>query len=139
MLWVLAAVALPILLWLGVFRPLAGAQAQAEARLAAAQRDVGAVRAMGAEVRAAEARGLSGVAALERVRRAVAAAGLASESLGEEGNGMVVLRVAAARGPVLLRLVAGLEADGLVVQRLSVSRNDDASVNASLSLSAAAR
>ena len=140
MLALLAALALPILTWLMALRPLAAARAVAEVRLLAAQRDLVAVRAAAPALRTAEDRAIGTAApALERVREAVAGAGLVADTLGQEEDGRLTLRIAAARGPVLLRLIAGLEAEGLVVQALSASRNEDSSVTASLSLSEPAR
>jgi len=136
----LAVLGLPILVWLTVLRPLAEARVAADNRLAAAQRGLLGIQAAAPALRAAEARANgTGIGALDRVRQAVAQAGLTADALEQDSNGLVTLRIAAARGPVLLRLVAGLEADGLLVQSLSVSRNEDSSVTASLRLSETAR
>jgi general secretion pathway protein M len=141
LLMMLVGVALPVLLWMAVLRPLGAARDAAEQRLQSAVRDGAEVQALAAAIRAAEAKaGGAGAAALmERVRQALADAGLAAESLEQDGNGQVTLRIAAARAPVLLPLAARLEAQGMIVQLLSVSRNADATVTARLTLSEAAR
>ncbi|WP_439532479.1 type II secretion system protein GspM [Polymorphobacter sp.] len=136
------AVALPVLLWLAVLRPLGAAREAALLRLETASRAQADVTAAGAAIRAAEARAGQGggeAALTERVRQAVAAAGLASESLEQDGNGQVTLRIAAARAPVLLGLAATLEAGGMIVQTLSISRNDDTTVSARLTVSEGGR
>jgi general secretion pathway protein M len=141
LLLVMLGLALPVLLWLAVLRPLGTARAEAAARLETASRARAEVAAAAIALRAAEARAVGGSEAslMERVRQAMTAAGLAAESLEQDGNGQVTLRIAAARAPVLLRLAAGLEADGMIVQQLSVSRNEDMTVTARLTLSEVAR
>jgi type II secretory pathway component PulM len=137
----LCGTALPVLLWMAVLRPLGAAREAAERRLEIASREGAEVQALGRAIRAAEAKGGGGgaVALMERVRQAVDGAGLATESLEQDGNGQVTLRIAAARAPVLLQLAATLEAQRMVVQMLSVSRNEDATVVARLTLSEAVR
>jgi general secretion pathway protein M len=130
----MVALAVPVLLWLGVARPLAAARAGAEARLATAQRALAAVEIAGPALTRLAGRG----DAMARVRQGLEGAGLAAETLEAEGNGQIRVRIAAVRGPVLLRLLAGLEADGLMVETLAVSRNEDMSVTASFAVRGAA-
>ncbi|GGI84121.1 hypothetical protein GCM10007973_20830 [Polymorphobacter multimanifer] len=127
----LAAVALPVLLWLLVLRPIEAARTAAEADLATATSDLASIRALAPAFSAPRT---AGGALLPRVEAGLAAAGLTATSLDSTGNGRVTLRLAAARAQVLLRLVAGFEAEGLLVTSLSTSRNEDTSVSAVLTL-----
>jgi general secretion pathway protein M len=128
----LGAVALPVLLWLLVLRPIEDARAKAEADLATAMADLASIRALAPQFSATNA--AQGGPLLPRVEAGMAAAGLAATSLDVTGQGRVTVRIAAARAQVLLRLVAGFEAEGLVVTGLSTSRNEDSSVSAVLTL-----
>ncbi len=134
---VAAAIALPVLLWLALLRPLAAVRAAAEDRLATAEADIAAIAAMTASIRAAEARVSpdAGVPIAELVARRVADAGLTAGPVASAENGAVALRIAVVRAPVLLAWIAALERDdGLVIDRLQVQRNSDASVAADLRL-----
>lgn len=128
LLMLMAALALPILLWLAVLRPLGAAQTQAATALAAATADHSALLAARAALDAAPP--ARGAPLMQRLQAASAAAGLSLASLDASGPNGATARISAARAPVLLRLIAGLEADGVVISSLSVSRNDDSSVNA---------
>jgi general secretion pathway protein M len=139
---VMLVLAAPILFWLLVLRPLAEAQADAGARLAQARQGLAQVQAAAPVLKRLEARGgarggASGDA-MTRVRAALDGVGLVAETL-EPANDGVRLRLAAVRGPVLLRLLAGLETDGLPVETLSVSRNEDTSLTVSMTVSGGAR
>ena len=72
---------------------------------------------------------------LERVRLSGDAAGLTLEQLEKTGDGSVTLRIAAVRSPALLRWLAELESrEAAVVERLSATRNEDASLAVDLAL-----
>ncbi len=127
----LAIIALPVLLWLLVLRPIETARTTAEAALAAATADLASIRALAPAINTPRP---AGGALIPRVEAGLADAGLTATSLDSTGGGRVTLRLAAARAPVLLKLVAGFEADGMLVTSLSTSRNDDTSVSAVLTL-----
>ena len=135
LLGLMALLALPILIWLLVLRPLGEARADAARRLAAATADIAALGTAKAMLETAPAAGVGPV--MPRVQAAVSAAGLSLSSLDASGPNGVTARIAAARAPVLLRLIAALEADGVSVTSLSVSRNQDSSVNAQFTATAA--
>lgn len=135
LLGLMALLALPILIWLLILRPLDEARADAARRLAAATADIVALGAAKAMLEAAPAAGAGPV--MPRVQAAVSAAGLSLSSLDASGPNGVTARIAAARAPVLLRLIAALEAEGISVTSLSVSRNQDTSVNAQFTATAA--
>lgn len=128
----MAALAAPILLWLALIRPLEAARLQAEAQLAVASADLAALEAARAALDATPP--ASAGPTMPRVQAAVSAAGLSLASLDPAGPNGATARIAAARAPVLLRLIAALEAEGLVITALSISRNDDTSVNAQFTI-----
>ncbi len=124
----MAALAAPILLWLAIIRPLEAARLRAEAELAAATADTAALEA--ARIALAAAPQNQSRPVMPRIQTAVSTAGLSLASLDPAGPNGATARIAAARAPVLLRLIAALEAEGMVITSLSISRNDDSSVNA---------
>lgn len=122
-------------LWLGVLRPLAALDAELAARQAAAEAALADVGSMGRQIRAARQAPEATGPLLERVRISGDAAGLTLEQLEKAGDGSVTLRIAAVRSPALLRWLAELESrEGAVVERLSATRNEDASLAVDLAL-----
>lgn len=124
----LAAIGAPVMLWLAILRPLEAAQARAETDLAAATADHSALLAARAAFQIVPP--VSDAPLIPRLQAATVAAGLSLASLDPAGPNAATARIAAARAPVLLRLIASLEAEGMVITSLSISRNDDTSVNA---------
>lgn len=131
----LALLGTPILLWLMVLRPLQAAQARAATALATATADYTALLAAQAALQAIPP--ASNGPVIPRLQAATAAAGLSLASLDPAGPNAATARIAAARAPVLLRLIASLEAEGMIIASLSISRNDDTSVNAQFTAAAA--
>jgi general secretion pathway protein M len=122
-------------LWLGVLRPLAALDAGIAARQAAAETALTEVNSMGRQIRAARQAPAASAPLLERVRLSGDAAGLTLDQLEKAGDGSISLRIAAVRSPALLRWLAELEArEGAVVERLSATRNEDASLAVDLAL-----
>lgn len=142
LLLIMAALLLAIILGLGVLRPLARARADAAERFAVATTALGDVRSMTTAIRAAEVRTRPAGATptIERVGSRATAAGLTTEQLGSEADGRVTMRVPAVKPAMLLRWIAELEAeDGIIVDRLAVTRNGDQTVAADLALRDARR
>jgi general secretion pathway protein M len=135
LLLIMAALAVPILLWLLLLRPLDNARTSAERRLAVATADIAALTAAKATLEAAPPANAGPV--MPRVQAAVSAAGLSLASLDANGPNGTTARIAAARAPVLLRLIATLEANGISITSLSISRNQDTSINAQFTATAA--
>jgi general secretion pathway protein M len=129
LLGLLGVVAAPALLWLAVLRPLAAAALAADARAGVAADDLARMEAL-APALAARPKAVPALA--EGIEAALARAGLAASSLDLAGQQQATLRIAAARAPVLLAMMADLEARGLQVARASISRNEDATVSAEL-------
>jgi general secretion pathway protein M len=134
---VLALLLLGLGLWFGVWRPLAAGRAASAARHSAAVTALADVERMGVAIRAAEARARSAQAQpiIARIGARAAAAGITVTSLDAAGAGTARLVIAAVRPQPLLAFVAGLERDdGLVIDSLNITRNDDASVAAEINL-----
>lgn len=126
-----------VVLWLGIFRPIAAARDAAIARHAAAVAGLGEVQAMTGAIRRAEQRGAAArsVPLVELVSRRATEAGLSSETLETTGDGRVTMRIAAVRPTAILRWLAEVESrDGIIVERAGMTRNDDATVAVELSL-----
>lgn len=122
-------------LWLGALRPLAALNADIAARQTAAEAALADVSSMGRQIRAARQAPLPAAPLLERVRLSGDAAGLTLEQLERAGDGSVTLRITAVRSPALLRWLAELETrEGAIVERLSATRNEDASLAVDLAL-----
>lgn len=131
----LALVAL-VLVWLAVLRPLSD-------MLSAARERHGEAVAALAEARTQAA----AIAALERARpatqagpidsavaAAASAAGFQLSGLQPQGPGRVSLAIAAAKPQALFGWIAALEAQGYIVQSLSVTSNPDRTLSAQIAL-----
>jgi general secretion pathway protein M len=122
-------------LWLGIVRPLAALRDDLTTRQTMADATLTDVTSMGRQIRTARATAGPQLPLLERVRTSADAAGLTLEQLEKAGDGSVTLRIAAVRSPALLGWLADLETrQGVVVDRLSATRNDDASLAVDIAL-----
>jgi general secretion pathway protein M len=129
--------AIIVLGWLALVRPLAMARTAAEARHSEALAGLAEVAAAGNGIRAAQARGsaASNVPLVELVSERARTAGLTVETMATSGDGQVSLRIAAVKPAVVLRWIGDFERnDGILVERTSIARNDDASVAVDLVL-----
>jgi general secretion pathway protein M len=136
--WLVAlagALALVVLLWLALVRPLASAREAAQLRYGVALAGLAEVAAAGDGIRAAQLRGGSDTPLVELVSERTRSAGLTVENITTSGDGQVSLRIAAVKPPLLLRWIAEIERnDGVLVERASIVRNADASVAVDLTL-----
>lgn len=131
----MAVLMLVVFTWLAILRPVEAARARAEARLAAAVAGLGDVRALTPLIRAAQARSgpLQSIPLVELISRRASEAGLTVEAMQTSGDGRVTLRIAAVRPVALLRWIAEIETrDGVVVERVALTRNADATIAADL-------
>jgi type II secretory pathway component PulM len=122
-----------------VLRPLAAGRAAAAARHDRAATALADVQRMGLAIRAAEARAgaARSLPVVERVAARASAAGLTIGSLDADGAAGAVLVIPAVRPQPLLAWLVGIERDdGLVIESLNITRNDDASVAAQITLRA---
>jgi general secretion pathway protein M len=117
--------------WLGVVRPLAIAQAEAEARHARAVVALADIRELQAQAERLGARPLLPVDAslVGFLERSAADAGLPVERLEAEGSERAVITVAAVRPAAFFGWAQRLEVrHGLIVDRLSATRNSDSTI-----------
>ena len=127
---ILAVLLVMVIVWLGLLRPLAMARAEAAGRHDRAQAALLRVQAMTAPIADAErrSRAARGTPLAEAIGRSAEAAGLTLASL-ESNAGAATLRIAAVRPVALIGWLARLEqADGLIIDRMTASRNPDATV-----------
>jgi type II secretory pathway component PulM len=95
------------------------------------------VSVLGNRVRVAQSRGVNSrnLPLIELVGDRARAAELTVESLSPVDGGQVAMRIAAVRPAVLLRWISEIErGDGLVVERVMIRRNEDATVAVDLAL-----
>jgi general secretion pathway protein M len=117
--------------WLGIIKPLQSARATSAARLATASADLAEIKALTPMIRTAEARARAGIAApaIDTIRRRATEAGLTADGIVDDGTGRVTLRIPAIKPAVLLKWIADIEInDGVLVDKLEVTRNGDATV-----------
>jgi general secretion pathway protein M len=122
-----------LLVWLLLLRPLAAARLAAQDDAAAAQARLADATALVAAIKARPAATAAPV--MEVLNRRLAAAGLQAAQLEAQGQGQAVLEIAAINGRLLVGWAGALEqADGLVIDELTASRNADQSVKARLAV-----
>lgn len=131
----LALVAL-VLVWLAVLRPLSDMlsaarerHGEAVAALAEARTQAAAIAALERERPAAQAGPIDSA-----VAAAASAAGFQLSGLQPQGPGRVSLAIGAAKPQALFGWIAALEAQGYIVQSLSVTSNPDRTLSAQIAL-----
>lgn len=120
-----------VVVWLGILRPLGAARDAAEARHARAVVALGKVREIGGRIQASRGRGALAIdePLVAFLGRSAAVAGFTVERLEAEGAERAVLTIAAARPPAVFGWIQRVEVrDGLIVDRLSATRNPDSTV-----------
>ncbi|MBB4631919.1 type II secretion system protein GspM [Sphingosinicella soli] len=133
---VLELILLAMLVWLAILRPLAAfreSAADRHSRIAAQMPSVRAAAAGIAAEGAAPARG-EGRDIREQIAASASAAGLEFSATQPEESGVLV-SIAAVKPTFLFGWIAGLEADGVVADRVLVQRNDDSTVSAQIGFS----
>lgn len=135
---VMAALAVVTLLWALVVRPVGDGLAGARERHADAVVEHGTVEAEVAAIRSArETRGAPLVGSLaDAVRQRADAAGFALASLDEESPQRVRIAIQSARPAALASWVAGLEANGILVDSATWTDNHDQTVGVAMTLKA---
>lgn len=121
--------------WLGIINPLHDARADTANRRATANADLGEIKALTPVIRAAEARarGAGSTPTIDTIRRRVTETGLTAEGIADDGAGRVTMRIPAIKPAALLRWISDVEVnDGVVVDKLEMTRNGDATVAAEL-------
>ena len=125
------------ILWLGLVRPLGDRLAAARGRHASAVLALAAVRAQADSIAALEhrARPPVGLAVGTLVQRAAGEAGFADAVVAPDGVGRADVTIPAVRTPTFFGWIADLQRRyGLVVDRLSVRTNSDATLSVDLGI-----
>ena len=138
LLGVMFALLLLVLVWFLVLRPLGDMLSEAKERHGEAVAGLAEVRAQAAAIAALER---SSPAPIEgpidsAVSAAAATAGFQLSQLQPEGPGRVSLAIGSARPQALFGWIAGLEAQGYIVERLNASSNPDRTISAQIVLRA---
>jgi general secretion pathway protein M len=137
LLLVMVALAAVTLLWGVVIRPVRNGLSSSRERYTDAVIRLGAAQAGLGQVKSLQRRATPLSAPLADIVRARAdAAGFTLASLDIEAPGRVRVSIATARAGALMRWIAALEAEGILVDAMSVSGNGPGSVTATMTLRA---
>lgn len=140
LLLVMFALLAVVILWLGIIRPVTDALADARERHATAVTRLAEIRAGAAayrEIRRAPPQPLAAPLAT-LVAQSAAAAGFQPTAVTPDGASRVTVSLASARPVALFSWIAQLEAQGIVVERLSARSNSDPTLGVELVLRARA-
>jgi general secretion pathway protein M len=133
MLLVMVALLAVTILWLGIYRPLQLGLSNARERHQAAVVRLGEVRAQADALRGRRAAAPAGPLA-ELVTRAAADAGFANATVAPQGDRRVSVSIPSARPGPVMGWIAGLEAQGVIVERFSARTNADPTLTVDLVL-----
>ena len=116
--------------WLGVIRPLDGARVRADQRLDTATRDSGRVTAALHAITAAQRETSAPLTApLPSIVGADATgAGFTLSRLDAQGTDRIAIGISSARSRALFGWLAGLRKQGIVVERMTLRTNSDATL-----------
>ncbi len=129
MLGVMFALLGVVVLWLLIIRPIDNARARAELRLAAATTDAGRIAAVAEGVRTAQASAPPPLAVplATAVGQAAESNGFTLSRLDPQGD-KVAIAIATARSPALFTWLGALEKQGVIVDKLTLRTNSDATL-----------
>lgn len=137
LLLVMLALAAVTLVWAAVIRPVRDGLSSSRERYTDAVIRLGAAQSGLTQVKSLQRRATPLAAPLADIVRARAdAAGFALASLDVEAPGRVRTAISSARAGALMQWVAGLEAEGILVESLAVSGNGAGSVTATMTVRA---
>jgi general secretion pathway protein M len=130
----MGGMAVLVLAWLLVWRPIVDAVADAKSRHSAAAVALAEARSRASEIETLQKAAIpaSGLPPATVVGRSAAAAGFAVASLDEVGGGAVRVTMAAVRPQAFFAWVAEMERKGLIVAGLSARPNADRTVAAEI-------
>jgi len=119
-----------LLFWLLIIRPLDAAKASAQQRLDLATQAAGRVAAIADGVRQARRLAPAALSAALPIAVGEAAqrAGFTLSRLDAQAPDRVVISIATARSPALFTWLAGLRQQGVIVERLTLRTNSDATL-----------
>lgn len=133
LLLVMLALLAVTILWLGIYRPLQLGLSSARERHQEAVIRLGEVRAQTEALRGSRAAGPSGALA-DLVTRSAAEAGFANATVAPQGDRRLSVSIPSARPGPVLSWIAGLEAQGVIVERLQARANSDPTLTVDLVL-----
>jgi general secretion pathway protein M len=122
------------ILWLGIYRPLQNGLSGARSRHLAAVVRLGEVRAQAEALRAGGRRAAPAGPLAELVSRSAADSGFGNATVAPQGDRRVSVSIPSARPASVLRWVAGLEAQGMIVERFNARANADPTLTVDLVL-----
>jgi general secretion pathway protein M len=136
LLLVMAGLAAVTLLWATIILPVRNGLSSSRERYTDAVVRLGAAEAGLAQVKAIQRRRPQplGAPLLDAIRQRGDAAGLAFSSLEVQGPGRVRAAIATAKAGALMGWIGAMEADGVLVDSLTVSGNGDGTVAAQMTL-----
>lgn len=130
MLAVMFALLAVVILWLAIIRPLDAARVRADLRLAAATTDAGRIAAVAEGVRIARATAppVLAIPLPTAVNQAAEANGFTLARLDPQGGDRVAIAISTARSPALFTWLGALEKQGVIVDKLTLRTNSDATL-----------
>lgn len=134
LLGVMAALAMLVVVWLLVLRPLADLLSTARQRHGEAIAELAEARSQAAAIAPLERNRPAALAGPidAAVAAAASEAGFQLSAMQAEGQGRVSITIGAAKPQALFGWIAALEAQGYIVQSLSVSGNADRTLSAQI-------
>lgn len=139
LLLVMFALVAVTILWLGIYRPLTDGLSSARERYAHALVGEAQARAEADAARAIERLPVLTGAVANVVRQSADQAGFTGATVTPQGDRRATLTIPSVRPPAFFAWIAGLEARGIFVERLSAKANSDATLAIGATLAGRAR
>ena len=119
-----------LILWGGVIRPINAARSSAELRFAAATDDAGRIAATAGSLKRAQASAPPALSAALPViiNQAAETSGFTLSRLDPQGDDRATIAISTARSPALFAWLAALERQGIIVDKLTLRTNSDATL-----------
>lgn len=119
-----------LVLWLAVIKPIDDARERAELRLAAAAADAGRIATISAGIRHARASTppVLAVPLPFAIAQAADVSGFTLSRLDPMDSGRVTIAISTARGPALFKWLSVLDNEGIIVDKLTLRPNSDATL-----------
>lgn len=133
MLLVMGALLAVTILWFGIYRPIQDALSSARARHQESVVRLAEIRAQRDALRTGGGPAATGPLA-DLVNRSAAEAGFANATVAAQGDRRVSVSIPSARPGPVMSWIAGLEAQGVVVERLNARANADPTLTVDLVL-----
>jgi general secretion pathway protein M len=131
MLLVMAALLAITILWFGIYRPIQDALSSTRARHQESVIRLAEIRAQRDALRVGGRQTAAGPLA-DLVNRAAAEAGFAGATVAAQGDRRVSVSIPSARPGPVMSWIAGLEAQGVIVERMNARANADPTLTVDL-------